>query len=127
MAFPILDGHNFMSLKTFRKSGKDVPTPVWFAEEGDSLFVVTNANSGKVKRIRNNTDVEITPCDMRGGLLGEDYIPATAIIVTDGNRQKLGYRLLRKKYGLQFRLFMFFARLRRQPEAILKITSRPAA
>ena len=53
-AFQNLNGHQYMALTTYRRSGAGVPTPVWFAQDGDRLFIVTQDGSGKVKRIRNN-------------------------------------------------------------------------
>jgi len=110
--FSPLDDQNYMSLKTFRKSGDGVPTPVWFVEQGDVLYVTTAGDSGKVKRIRNNGAVEIAPCDARGGLKG-DYFPAQARIL-DVNAADAAFarRLLNGKYGWQMRLIMLYYRLR---------------
>ena len=49
-------GRNYLNLETYRKSGVAVRTPVWFAEQGGILYLYTLADSGKVKRIRNNRD-----------------------------------------------------------------------
>jgi len=77
--FTALNNAQYMSLKTFRKNGDGVPTPVWFAEENDKLYVMTLAHAGKVKRIRNNSTIEIAPCDVRGNINdGIDYTPASA-------------------------------------------------
>lgn len=122
--FDVLDGHQYMSLKTIRKSGKEVPTPVWFAREGDALYVITQADSGKAKRIRNNGLAEVTPCDARGGLLGEDYVEAQARILPEGPETEAAHKRLQKKYGLIFRAFMLFARLRGGDAAYLEITPR---
>ena len=44
----------YLSLKTFRKSGASVATPVWFASTGhNQLHVFSAKNAGKIKRIRN--------------------------------------------------------------------------
>ena len=51
----------YLNLETFRKSGESMRTPVWFVQDGESLYVHTVANSGKVKRIRNNGRVNIAP------------------------------------------------------------------
>ena len=56
----------YLNIETFRKSGQGVKTPVWFAQDGDSLYVWTQADSGKAKRIRNNGDVNIAPCTASG-------------------------------------------------------------
>jgi PPOX class probable F420-dependent enzyme len=62
VVFPNLQGHQFMSLITFRKNGEPVSTVVWFAQEADKLYVLTAADAGKVKRIRQNAQVEVAPC-----------------------------------------------------------------
>jgi uncharacterized protein len=70
----------YISLITFRKSGVGVPTPVWFGEESDRLFVMTRSDMGKIKRIRNNPQVRVAPCTIRGKVTGPDSA-ATARIV----------------------------------------------
>lgn len=57
----------YVLLTTFRKNGEGVPTAVWIAALPDgSCGFTTEATSGKVKRIRNNPQVTLQPCDMRG-------------------------------------------------------------
>lgn len=56
----------FVSLTTFRRSDEPVSTAVWIARDGDDLVVITPAESGKVKRIKNSGRVELRPCN-RGG------------------------------------------------------------
>lgn len=111
MTLDVLDGHKYMSLKTFRKSGEEVATPVWFARDGNTLYVVTAANAGKVKRIRNNAQVEVAPSDMRGKLVGTDYQPAQARILNEAE-SKIAKRALDKKYGLMKRFLDGLARVR---------------
>ena len=65
----------YLNIETFRKSGLGVKTPVWFVQEDDTLFIRTIANSGKVKRIHNNGQVNIAPCKMDGAITG-DWLPA---------------------------------------------------
>ena len=62
----MLEGHKNINLTTFRKSGNEVPTPVWFVVLEGKLYVRTEASSGKVKRIRNNGRVEPAPSTVRG-------------------------------------------------------------
>lgn len=120
--FDLLDGHQYMSLKTFRKSGEAVATPVWFAREGDKLYVTTNAHSGKVKRIRNNPQVELAPCNSRGKLLGKDYVTATARILPDGAESQQANRRLSRKYTIQYWVIDLLSRVRREEGAFLEIT-----
>jgi PPOX class probable F420-dependent enzyme len=60
----------YLNLETFRKSGVSMRTPVWFIQDGETIYIQTMANSGKVKRIRNNGLVNIAPCKMDGKLIG---------------------------------------------------------
>lgn len=91
--------HKYINLETYRKNGKAMQTPVWFVQDQERLYVRTIANSGKVKRIRNNPEVRVAVCDARGGLLG-DWHQAHAYLLDEDTATKVD-RWLRKKYGLQ--------------------------
>ena len=41
-------------------------TPVWFGEEDGKLYVMTRSDMGKAKRIRNNPQIKLAPCTVRG-------------------------------------------------------------
>jgi formate dehydrogenase subunit gamma len=91
-------GQHYISLATFRKSGVPVYTPIWFAEYDDKLYFMTNSKLGKVKRIRNNPQVKIAPCSIRGTITGPEST-ATARIM----RPEEGFRVrhaIRTKYWL---------------------------
>jgi uncharacterized protein len=63
----------YISLKTFRKNGVGVATPVWFGEEDGKLYVMTRHDLGKAKRIRNNPQVRVAPCTIRGAVTGPEF------------------------------------------------------
>jgi PPOX class probable F420-dependent enzyme len=91
------DGKKYLSLETFRQSGKGVSTPVWFAAaDAGTLYAYTTADSGKAKRIRRNGSVRIAPCDARGNIMG-DWVAARAALVT-GQEFDRGMELLNRKY-----------------------------
>jgi PPOX class probable F420-dependent enzyme len=75
-------GQKYISLTTFRKSGAGVATPVWFGEgeEGDKLYVMTRSNMGKTKRIRNNPQVRVAPCTIRGKVTGAEFAASARIL-----------------------------------------------
>jgi PPOX class probable F420-dependent enzyme len=75
-------GQKYISLKTFRKNGVAVATPVWFGEENEKLYVMTRSNSGKYKRIRNNSSVRVVPCSIRGVVTGTE-LPAVARLLPE--------------------------------------------
>ena len=103
-----LGAATYLSLTTFRKDGTPVATPVWASQEGDSLYVWTEADAGKIKRLRNNSAVLLAPCDSRGGLQGAQ-VEGRAIVKDDVSDVERLRRLHRAKYGVQFRLFDGFA------------------
>lgn len=105
----ILDTVPYFNLRTKRKDGSLVETPVWFvtAPQGEIHHVFTNIHSGKVKRIKNFSEVDVAVCDWRGRLLG-DWQPARAELVAETDAI---YAAFLSKYGLIYRVFDFFSRL----------------
>jgi PPOX class probable F420-dependent enzyme len=110
----------YLNLETFRKNGVSVRTPVWFVQDGDALFVRTVANSGKVKRIRNNDQVNIAPCKMDGVLLG-DWVQAVAREVKDQEIDRKVDHLLGKKYGMIKTMFALAGGLNGRKNTILEM------
>lgn len=101
----------YISLRTFRRSGQAVDTPVWVASADEHThYIFSAAGAGKVKRIRNNTSAQVASCDMRGGNLGE-WLNCQACLVDDDTEAAMAYRLLLRKYGWQMTLTNFFSRL----------------
>ena len=108
-AFASLDGHQFLRLTTFRRSGEAVPTPVWFAAVDGGLGVFTAAEAGKVRRIRREGRVLIAPCAFRGRLKGPEQ-EARARLVTGEAAERI-HAALKAKYGWMFRMIT-----RRRPQ-----------
>ena len=111
---------NYLNIETYRKTGVGVRTPVWFVLDDHTFYVRTQADSGKVKRIRNNPQVKIAPCKMDGTLL-DDWIPATAREIKGAETDKEIDRQFDKKYGLMKKLFALGGSLQRRQETILEI------
>jgi hypothetical protein len=93
-----LDSHRYLSLATYRGSGVEVATPVWFAAVDSTLYVFTAGDSGKVKRLRRSSRARVAPCDMRGTVTGP-WRDATARIATDPAVIARAQGALRAKYG----------------------------
>ena len=117
-------GQDYLNLETLRKSGVAVLTPVWFVEEIGIIYVRTEAHSGKVKRIRNNPQVRIAPCDSRGGLKG-NWVAAEARLVSEAQAARIN-TLLVQKYGWLKRAFDIISRFRKAEPATLAILVQPA-
>jgi uncharacterized protein len=105
------DKHRYISLTTFRKDGRAVPTPVWFAREGADLVVWTVADAGKVKRIRRNGDVTVASCTSRGKLIGEP-VPAHAVICDADESHRIRW-IIAKRFGIVGWITMKMSELRR--------------
>ncbi len=65
-----LEGGSYISFATKKHSGDWVTTPVWFAPDENNYYLFSAGNAGKVKRLRNNSAIEVAPCDQKGKLLG---------------------------------------------------------
>ncbi len=126
-ALAAFGGKKYLNLETYRKSGKGVRTPVWFAIAPASalgvgsskLYVYTTADSGKAKRIRHTSVVKIAPCDARGHVTGK-WIEARAEIVS-GEEFGRGMRLINRKYRPLKQILDLSALLFRRPERIVLV------
>jgi hypothetical protein len=112
--FPHDWGHHqrqrYLSLATFRRDGREVRTPVWFASVDERLYVVTAGNSGKVKRLRRSSRARLAPCDARGGVRGP-WQDAAARVIDDPRVTERAGAALRAKYGWQVQLLDLMSRL----------------
>ena len=98
----------YLSLTTFRRDGTAVATPVWLVRDGGALRVITQADSGKAKRLRNDPRVLVAPCDARGNLKGEQ-VEATATL-EDADETSRTAQLIEKRYGVLGKLLMWRSR-----------------
>jgi uncharacterized protein len=114
--------HKYLSLETFKKDGRGVQTPVWFVLHDGALYVYTEADSWKVKRIRNNPRVRVALCTVRGRVIGP-WADGTASIV-EGAERVMADQLLDRKYFLK-RLANWFRRVSPRARAMIRI--RPAS
>jgi uncharacterized protein len=110
-----IQGQKYISLTTFRKNGATIATPVWFGEENGKLYVMTISNMGKVKRIRNNPQVRVAPCTMRGKVTGLEFAATARILPTEDHAR--ARQTINRKY-LMARLTSPFSRA----DAFLELT-----
>lgn len=117
---------NYLNLETFRKTGLGVRTPVWFAQDISHrdpsktvFYVYSEADAGKIKRIRNNSYVRVAPCTVRGTLRGA-WVDGRARLCIDQEAAH-AQQLLTRKYGLLKTIGDFFSRLRGHKQAVLAI------
>ncbi len=105
-----IEGGNYISFATRKRSGEWVATPVWFAPDKGSYYVFSAGDAGKVKRLRNFSDSRIAACTMTGTLTGE-LCDARAYVLDKPTEQTIALAALRRKYGWQMLLADFFSGL----------------
>jgi PPOX class probable F420-dependent enzyme len=118
-------GKKYISIETYRKTGDPVRTPVWFVEENGELFVRTDSDTGKMKRISNNPRVRVAACDMRGGIKGEWVDGEARTIDTEFSEHV--FSLLKKKYGTLYRIMRFAERFSRSKAKPVSLAIRTSA
>ena len=123
---PAIARERYVSLATFRRDGREVRTPVWVAAEGERLYVFSEGQAGKVKRIRATRRVRLAGCDVRGRVHG-DWVSGSGRIVSEPDVTARGYGALRRKYGWQMRVGDWMSKLsgRYGRRALLEIELEP--
>ncbi len=120
MSLKDFENQQYLNLETFRKNGQGVRTPVWFAQDEGFVYIWTEADSGKAKRVRHNAQVTIAPSRGDGVLLGNWH---SATVTCDDSPEAVQKvrRLFVKKYGLLFHAFALLGKLRKAKYTTLKI------
>ena len=99
--FDPFDDHNYLSRETCKKDGRGVQTPVWFVLHDGALYVYTEADSWKVKRIRNNPRVAMSV--ITGGRsehgLDKYLVVEGEARITEGGAPQLLQRLAERYVG----------------------------
>jgi PPOX class probable F420-dependent enzyme len=85
-------------LTTYRRNGRPVGTPIHVAVEGDRAFARTWDTTWKVKRIRNNPQVELAPSTFRGRPVGAAVHARARLLTGEEARHAAG--VLAHKYRI---------------------------
>ena len=105
-----LEKGSYISFATRKKSGDLVATPVWFAPDGDSYYLFSAGEAGKVKRLRNFSESQIAACTVSGKVTGV-WLDTHAYLVDKPADTKKALAALRRKYGWQMAIGDIFANL----------------
>lgn len=115
-------------LTTYRRDGTPVGTPVHIVVDGDRAFVRTWDTAWKMKRVRNNPEVEIAPSTVRGKPTGP-AIHARARVLEGAESKYAGKALACKHPILHGFLVPLIHRLRGNTTVHIELTpldDRPA-
>lgn len=126
MRQPDLKDQKFVSLTTFKRNGEPVASAMWIVGDGDQLWAWTPADAWKVKRIRRDPRVTLAPCGRTGKVSpGHPVVDATAEVRTDAHEVARVESLIKRKYGVEFRLVTLIEAIAargRKPRFALRIT-----
>ncbi len=100
-----IKSEKYISLETYRKNNQSVKTPVWFVIKDDLVYVVTREQTGKVKRLRGNSQVKFALCTMTGKVTGE-WISGTVKILSEEETME-AVKIRDKKYGFMAKIAKF--------------------
>ena len=93
-------GTKTVVLRTYKRDGTPVPTPVSIAFDGDRAFFRSYDKAWKTKRLRNDPRVEVAPSTLRGKVTGPT-VAAQAALLTDGDAEAAAKALARRHPILQ--------------------------
>jgi PPOX class probable F420-dependent enzyme len=120
--FDALRGHKYCLLVSYRRSGEPVPTPVWFGlDEAGRVYIRTESDAGKVKRVRANAQVLVGPADVRGKPRGP--LAAGSARVLDSYEHARAERILQSNYGVGRRMYEAVLGARGDGNAYLEVTA----
>ena len=105
-----LERESYASLRTYRRDGSPVDTPVWFALRDRRCYVFSAGDAGKVKRLRREPRAAVAACDLRGRLRGPWIEGRGRILESDADIER-AYDALHAKYGWLMRLTDALSRL----------------
>lgn len=115
----------YVLLTTYRKDGTPVGTPVWGVARDGKLYVWTETDSWKAKRIRRNSAVTVQACDMRGKSTRGNLVQGTAhLLDAAGTERVRGW--VRRKYWLTAPLLVLASNLTRGKDSTVGIEITPA-
>ena len=103
--FEALRGRQYATLVTFRRNGEAMPSPLWFGLDDEGRFYThTMADSGKVKRLRNDPRVLLVASTRRGKPIGPVYQGVAREVPKD--EEAHAEAAMAANYGLGRKLYM---------------------
>jgi PPOX class probable F420-dependent enzyme len=90
-------------LRTYRRDGTTVDTPIWFDVHTNSVVFRTKIGP-KTKRLAARPDVELAPCDYRGQIRSDAKTVAGRATILSGTEAEEANRALHRRYGWQWNI-----------------------
>jgi PPOX class probable F420-dependent enzyme len=93
----------YASLRTYRRDGTPVDTPIWFTMDGATLVFRTKIGP-KTNRLTHDPRAELRACDHRGRLTGTETTFRGHATILSGTEAASANDSLRRRYGWQYNL-----------------------
>ncbi len=98
-----LNRTRYALLRSFRRDGSPVDTPIWFAVDDDRAVVFRTKVGPKTKRLSAHPEVELIACDYRGRIT--DPVPRYGrAAILAGDQAEQANRALHRRYGWQWNI-----------------------
>ena len=98
-----ISAEKYVVITTYRRSGDAVSAPVWIAPmSGGRAGFTTDGDSGKVKRIRNNSSVTLQACNVRGKVRPDAPIVAATAELVSGDGYAEVDKAIKSKYRVVY-------------------------
>lgn len=118
-----LKGRKYCVLVSYRKNGQPMPSPLWFGVADGKLYFQTSPDGYKVKRIKNNPEVRVAPCDSRGKPKGAPFVGKARVLAPD--EAAAAERAVQSNYGAGRRMYTAFSD--KVPNVYVEVTPTTAA
>jgi PPOX class probable F420-dependent enzyme len=104
--FSPLDAHAHCLLVTYKRDGSPIAAPVWFARDADGqrLYIWTEHQAYKAKRLRRDPHALLAPCTPRGVPLGPPIAARGRVLDAEDERAHAA-QTIRGAWGPLRRLF----------------------
>ena len=93
----------YARLRSFRRDGTPVDTPIWFALDHGQLVFRTKVGP-KTRRLTTRPDVELAACDHRGRVGAGTATLAGRATILSGTEAEAANRALHRRYGWQWNI-----------------------
>lgn len=107
-----ISNNKYINIETFKKNGSYVRTPVLFVNKDDKIYFRTSKKSGKIKRIKNNSFIKFTPCNINGKVKNISWNKGYAKILNTNETDDID-RLFDHKYGIINKLLKLLYKIRK--------------
>lgn len=97
-----LSRSHYALLRSFRRDGTTVDTPIWFVLDGPTALFRTKIGP-KTRRLTARPDVELVVCDYKGRMTGGTWLSGRATVLGGEDAEQANHALHRR-YGWQWNI-----------------------